>query len=578
MATNSPIKLTIPRQNLNRFGLFELEAEAARAWAQDLPVTNTRSVVQQLRHALSDFNHIQISPELRYDILEALRPKLDTALQNLARKFLNQPLVMPEEPRQLAEVADSLQAMARTAYTIVALQAIQQRDSIRETNPARLACEAIQRGLIFSGRKILQSYQLYNPIEPRDWQTLHQLYALAEEQGLTNLPVADPMPGGSTIKSTYLQALLLGCGKPNQMRQNDLAAFHRGLRDWGDLVSLENAEDGAGLFLVDLDSDQQPVYSWLYNEQPGPRCRLVDTGPLTEHLEKLKSSVGKQGIVFDKDITMPANILDHLISSLSSMSLRNFNRTRSEGSLFVSFGLNSTHYHVSGEHEFEKMLRSDQQGMELIDKAHGNPFLQSEGSEEADSDQDFGVVANRSLPSEQRYPVYEVPLADASPGGYCLQWDDEVPADIKTGDIVSLREEKNKDWMIAVTRWISHSEEDKTFIGLELLSPRAMPYGASIQHKTGKQAAPLRVLLLPEIKLVGQPHTLITPRAGFRERQKITLSNGDEEFFIQLSRQVTATASFAQFDFRYIKQLGEMLAEDKSFPVDAVYDSLWNKI
>ena len=70
--------------------------------------------------------------------------------------------------------------MATTAYTIVAIETIQQRDAIRETNPARLTCQAIQRALLCAGRKVLQNFQLLRPMEIHGWQTLHQLYALAE--------------------------------------------------------------------------------------------------------------------------------------------------------------------------------------------------------------------------------------------------------------------------------------------------------------------------------------------------------------------------------------------------------------
>ena len=149
---------------------------------------------------------------------------------------------------------------------------------------------------------------------------------------------------------------------------------------------------------------------------------------------------------------------------------------------------------------------------------------------------------------------------------------------IKTGDIVSLREDQGQEWVIAVIRWVSHLKNARTLIGLELLSPRALPYGASIHQKTGRKAVPMRALLLPEIKLVGQPHTLVTPRTGFRERQKITLINGTQEHSIQLVRQVAATGSFAQFDFRYLKQLGDVLAEDKGGHLGSSYDSVWSNI
>ena len=118
----------------------------------------------------------------------------------------------------------------------------------------------------------------------------------------------------------------------------------------------------------------------------------------------------------------------------------------------------------------------------------------------------------------------------------------------------------------------------RTSVGVELLSPGAKPYGALIHHKTETRSEPLRVLLLPEVALAGQPHTLITPRAGFREHQKVTLLREGEEFLIQLLRQVALTGSFAQFDFRYIKQLEEVLAETPGSAVDSVYDSVWNHI
>ena len=149
---------------------------------------------------------------------------------------------------------------------------------------------------------------------------------------------------------------------------------------------------------------------------------------------------------------------------------------------------------------------------------------------------------------------------------------------MRAGAVASVKEEQSDSWSIAVIRWISRLQNARTLIGLELLSPQAVAYGALIHSKKGQEADPQRVLLLPEIKLVGQPHTLITSRSGFRERQKISLLRLGESFLIQLTRQVTATASYAQFDFRYIKQLDEVVAEDKSGPLDAAYDSLWSNI
>jgi hypothetical protein len=265
---------------------------------------------------------------------------------------------------------------------------------------------------------------------------------------------------------------------------------------------------------------------------------------------------------------------------------------------------------VAGERLFEQLLYGDDYIPPASERVPTNPFLlpQEKGdlwqqaNPEEDSSRDGEAAEeeiveeiehrveldentrsellfeeDKQLPPEVRYPIYKVQLANASPGGYCLEWTAELPRDIRAGDIVSLKEEHNRDWVIAVIRWVSHLENARTLIGLELLSPRAMPYGALIHQKTAGKSAPMRVLLLPEIKLVGQPHTLITPRAGFRERQKISLVRAGEEYSIQLSRQIAATGNFAQFDFRYIKELGDVLAEDKAGHLGS-YDSLWSNI
>jgi hypothetical protein len=189
-----------------------------------------------------------------------------------------------------------------------------------------------------------------------------------------------------------------------------------------------------------------------------------------------------------------------------------------------------------------------------------------------------GRIDATEVSGDARYPVYEVQLADVSPGGYCLHWTGELPHELKHGDIVGLREDAKRDWGIAVIRWLRPVDNSRTLIGLELLSPRAMPYGASIHKGKGALTPPIRVLLLPQIKLSGQPETLITPRAGFKENQKLTLANHAEQCSVQLQRQMSYTGSFVQYEFRFIKTLGDVLSEKGEGTPGAGYESLWSNI
>jgi hypothetical protein len=606
MSNNTPIKLSIPRQDLPNCTLFRANAEDARVWAQNLPIANTKLVVQQLRSAIDELNRVEMAPDLRFDIMETLRPSLHVALSTMSRRFLNQPLVMPEEPRQMAELADNLYSLATTAYTIVAVHTLQQRDSIYRVHPAQLLGEAIARALGFAGKRMLQTLQLHQSIQTNSWLELNQLYSVAERQQVANLPVIDTHDGNRTITAIYVQSLLLGCCKPNQLRQSDLAAVFRGLQEWHALLHLDSGNTKVGLFQVDLKKDQPAMYRTIRSVENTEQTREIDTRKLVDHLKSLKEKNGlseKTPVQFDKDITLPPNMLDHLISALGSMSTRNFNRTLSGEMLGVSIGLSSTHYHVAGRKNFEQVLY----GLDYIAPAAEhtvvNRFLEKpasrDGWEQANPHDDHiedkdhhyhGELANNPdlamleeyeptiLPPSQRYPIYPVQMINASPGGYCMEWSAELPPGARTGDIVGIREGGRSEWVVAVIRWISKLKDAKSLIGIELLSPKATPYGAKIQQKRGLEAALRRVLLLPEIKLVGQPHTLITPRAGFKERQKVTLIREGEEFLVQLLRQISATGNFSQFDFRYIKHLEQVVAEDKTSPLDSSYDSLWSSI
>ncbi len=620
MESNKKIRLKIPTQDLPEFKLFPANAAAALGWAQALPVANTDAVVELLSQALDALNRVQLAPESRYDIMEILRPNLGVALSNLAKRYLNQPLVLPAEPQRAADLAGKLYSMASTAYTIVAIEAIAQRDAIRETNPARLTCQSIQRALVFAGGKVLQTFQLFRPLEIHAWQALHQLYALADHHQLADLPVPGPGSGALTIKATYLQALLLGCCKPNHLRQSDLAQLYRGLKELGALVQLETSQGDSGLFLVDLDSDQPPVYSAVYNEQRGDGCRYINTNALVAQLKSLRDDSGANSSERETGVGpgLPPNLLDHLIASLGSTNQRNFKRSASNSEMLVCMGLSSTHYYAAGETAFEQLLNDHDRTPTAAERVAGNQFLQhpqddvwqqanleedSTGESDSSGRRPGGRLPEAEVehrvdvedtiraelmfggseesgesPESERYPAFKVKLADASPGGYCLEWRAELPADIKSGDIAGLKEDVNGDWAIAVIRWLNQFEEGKTLIGLELLSPRAMPYGASIHRKTGENTPAMRVLLLPAIKLVGQAHTLVTPGTGFKEGQKVTLSNKAEVCLIQLQRQVASSGSFTQFDFRYIKELGDLLAGQEEVKLGAGYDSVWSKI
>lgn len=613
MSNATPIKLKVRQQDLDKLSLFPATAEAARDWAAALPIANPQAVTHQMATALDEINRCRMNPETRFAILEALGKNLLIASASLSRRFLNQPLVMPEELRQLAELVEDLYSQATAAYTCVAIEALKERDSIRGMNPARLVCEALLRGIEFSTRKLLLNFQLHQPVEINGWLTLHQLYALGERQELVDITLPGLNGIETSISRAYMVAMMLGCCKPNQLRQGDLALIYLALQLWSGFLKLDKHSTGDGLFQVDLERDQPPLYSALFRDGKAPHSRKIDSSGLVSHMENLgeaNTGQGRTGIALDSNNTISKGLLSHVVDCLGTMSVRNFTRKTADGPLVVSLGLTAAHYHAAGERGFLTLLHGSNYIPGAMERVSTNPFTGGDSGSshdlwsQANPEEDFEREVASSepeaalshqvqldahtataimedgpeLPEERPVPVYEVRMVNASPGGYCLEWPDSSAPDIKAGELVSVQETSGAPWSIATVRWVSQLQQSQTLLGLELLSPRAMAYGAVTRQKTGEESVPQRVLLLPEISLVGQPHTLITPRAGFRERQKITLYTEGEKLHVQLQRQIVATGSFSQFEFRYIRMLGDVIAEDKSGPLDSSYDSLWSNI
>lgn len=613
MSDDTPIRLRVPPQDLDTLSVFATRPEAAREWAASLPVANPQVVARQLVTALDEINRCRMPPELRFTLLAEVQETLLIATASLSRRFLNQPLVMPEELRKLADLVTELYSLSVSAYACVAIETLRERDSVRDMNPARLVCEALLKALEYSARKLQLTFQFHQPVEINGWLTLHQLFALAERQELANIviPGADREP--TSIARLYLETLMLGCCKPNQLRQADQTMVHRVLRKWGHLLKLQRNASDETLFVVDLSRDQPPLYSSLYRDGDSSACRWIDTTALVGCMRNLldaSKGQGRVGIPLDDSTRIAPGLLAHLADSLGTMSVRNFARKPVSGPLLVSFGLSAAHFHAAGNVPFSQVLHGSDYIPPPSERVATNPFLGEDrpsardqwssanpeedfererfGSEEEsavghqvelDAESAHAILEDGpELPEERDFPAYEVQMVNASPGGYCLEWTDSLPEDLKAGELASVQEEPGGQWVIAVVRWISRLKQQRTLLGLELMSPRARAFGGVTRQKTGVESGPQRVLMLPEIPLVGQPETLITPRAGFHEQQKIVLYANGEKLNVQLQRQLPATGSFARFEFRHIRLLGDMIAEDKGGPLDARYDSLWSNI
>lgn len=600
-------RLIVPNQDLAQLSFCGGSKDShVNTWVHNLPMTRINFVSGLLYQAVPEIGRLKASADTRLAILESLRPSVQQCIQGLSRQFLNQPLILPDPARKTATVAQALQKHMSNAYLVAVRDLCLSGKQINNDSQSRQAL-AIHRALSGLGLQLLRSYQLYTPIAGQLWVEIHTLYQIASLLNLIELPVWEPLPHhqhANTIHHAYLRLLLLACAKPNQMRQDEVLATYYALENLSPLAQLQhhNPEQRDNLFAVMLDSNRAPVYkSRLSFEDFKGNVRELNTSQLAKYLREQASqpaTAADENSNLRNALNLSPALTDHLVNAWNILAQRSFERQDISGTIEVAVGLSNLHFHICDQQPFSVFLNQTKTfgdgNAEKIFQKRGIQLKPSKSTEEEDpwgDVMDLGDIGNVGLPTfniesamrkkEQQdyqgsHPTHKVPLLDASPGGYCLEWQDEIPNLVRAGELVGLREEGRQKWGVGVIRWIQQAK-NTTLLGIQVLAPQATPLGVAIVHKNGGFSEYLRALQLPALKAINQPATLITNAVSFGEYNKVRVFRPPEgetqqsETTIQLNRRVFSTGAFSQFSFREIASM----KPDSNVKDD--FDAVWQK-
>jgi hypothetical protein len=602
-SSTTPIKLHIPSPTQHQLSFCQANVVGITNWTKNLPMANTGEAARQLYQAIRELNQLHADPSLRFKLLEVMRPYIYSIGTLLAKHFLQTSISLNERQLKIANLSQSLQSHLATGYKIVVADSMAALSSADK--PSKVVTTSIHRAITDTTNTILRAFQLYcNPPE-RSWSEINQLFLLAEIRHLENYKVIDIQNrylSTSNISNAFIRAHLLGTAKPNNLRQQDLIQLYDATELWADRIKItdydDDDDDESALFIINLHRDRVAQYRQHLRDEQKPLFRSLNTAGLVQELKSYAAN--PQG---SNDITVPGkmsdNLLTHSIQAWGIHWQRSFRRMPTKGTLRLCIGLSATHYYIAGNKDFEKF--KTELRPKTIDKPHQHSVDTGHRSNSdvwaGAFDVDGAVIPeNNSMnidtvnfiskykkeetaDTSVKYPAHEVTLINTSPGGYCLHWVDELPANVQAGEILGILESGVQHWAIGVISWIRHLGKSGTQLGIELLAPKAEAGAAQLLQKTGKNGDYMRSLLLPSIKAIAQPATLILPSMPFRTGNKIDLLHIDSNGRQQLTKRTLSTNSFSQFQFRSagIKPHPQALQQDNDFKDDD-FDSLWKKL
>ncbi len=550
------VRLDAPDSNLDHLSFADANPGAISDWVSGLPLANTHETASQLKGATAELALLDAPGVVKMESLEAVRPVVHYICSRLDRNT---------NPTQATASASDLLLNLCTGYKSIVLSTLPAVGD--KSVPRDILPKAMHRLLSDLSRVLLRALQTYSHPPQNFWWELNEIYRLAETLDLTEFKCTDDENSSvrtNTISTVYIRSLLLASCKSNQLQQHHIKAVFGALEHWGSHVMLDRETHDA-LLVVDLLANKGPQYAQFAPKLAEPRA--LRTEVLTYDIEAYLKEISTNIVVPE---ALSNGLLSHLVEAWSVLKPRTFKRMQGDSALRVCVGLRAAHYFLSGGIDFAEQLSST----EALLRREVNPFLDVdyEAATPAESDDPWSqahdlkirIPENPNIETPEKILLeantpnldkptehYETQVADTSPAGYRLEWSDQAPPKIIVGEIVALREEKDTRWCVAAVRWIQ-SKNGTLGMGVELLAPRAIPVALRIIQKKGGPTDYTRGLLLPEIKAIKQPATLITPKVPFAPGQKLNVQRQGLHATAQLLESTQNTESFNQFTFRML--------------------------
>lgn len=585
--------LNVPSQTQTTLTFCDPTPRQLKAWVDSLPMANVGETSRQLYHAVIEFNQLKISDALRLELMDLVREPIHFVCQQLNNRYLNQGVVLDDQQRKVANLAQALQTHLAIGYKIVIQHMLAQGNMKQKALLAKSVHRAIQELM----PALLRSYQLYIQTPAGIWQEIHQLYQIASAFNLQNEVIADPVEKTKfSIQHVYIKTLLLGACQPNQLLQRELTEVFGSLGLWASFLEIDEVADEKSVLVINPEVDSAPQYRYLVKKTSLTDYLGLNVLPLVRLLHNdhkvLSAAERTQKPAIVKE-TFNIGLLEHLIQSWGGMKQRSFSRTPATGQVQMAVGLTATHFHIAGEIGFYSLLygartHSDNPFIGAVSNRFSSSDTQAVKSQHDIWEDSFDANGHAKMAADdgiefneekdEDHPKFVGQLINISPRGYCIQWVDTTATNLKTGEVIAIKEDQLQHWNLGVVRWIRQGKSFGTQMGVELLAPNSRPCGIRQLHKTGSHGDYLRGLYIPEIKAIGQEASVLTSRMPFNIGNKVTLNlEGTEEKY-QLTKRIMSTGIISQFQVRSVSQKPTEAPRKAPLDDSDSFESLWRQL
>jgi len=612
------MKLNVPEQTTPDKDDFPNHPRKVKKWLASLKRANMGDFTRQIYNGLVNLNRQAMVPKHRLENMEILREPTRHIFNQLNKHFINRTLPLPEKSHKITHLNQALLNEMAIGYKILIFEASNNLSKI----DAKTTLTACERSLHYYSELLLRSSQIYTELPKGVWWDIHRIYGYSELKNLHQKSVKDPELSVKSItpEDYYKQILLFSLARPNALRQSDAERLFKSINEWAKLTSIGNNPSKNKLnryFVSKLDGDLPPNCVSENDLKNLEHIRSIETSKLVEHLQKMDNDSDDLLTAVSIGDKVSQETIRTLVSSWSLCAKRRFSRAVRKDDIRVSIGLNPIHKALNTEvtppapksrkpnkmFSLESIPENEKANKDLFSQqdpaffithpemkgekdrsagawdmvAKGRTLTESYAQELQDHDNNLGELYKEE-------PDIHWKITNVSAGGYCLFWDSDLPSRALVGELISIREKEpdhTYQWRVGVIRWMQFSQEHGLEIGVQVLSPKVT--SCQVRRLERKNEEPFNCLMLPGIKPIQQPSTLLLPAHAFRRGNTLNMHVYERDMEIKLGTVREHTGSFTQFQFSQINEeetpeddSGNKSGSNKKEPDN--FDSIWSSL
>lgn len=442
-------------------------------WMENLPVGDLYTAQEQVVQSLIQFNHAKLPMSKdRLAVLMHLDEQARDMQYTLCAQYLRNPRMSKVIESRLWTGIHAFYWEVTRGYHAFLMDFVSNPGGSRIQAMVPLITARAIRGFadIFKWR-----YFRYEKVEERLWLRQHNLYRIAEFDGLqgNKFKVYANDRQVSSCEAEYLHALLLSPLGTGSLTPRQLEMVDHWLDYWSHLLSLETMYDPQRHHLY-VDTSLGMGLRRIHGEHV-PTHRYVATEKLLDHIDVVKRSL-KTGATpatlgLGEEFRLPEgyDLLDRVAvewSAVSNLDRRHTPRHAENSRWEVIRDLCNICLRIQADEELAsaQRIRDGLTPEEILDiKLYG--FV---------TERTKAGLHQRTL-SGSRPDTYERwPLQDLSEDGAGILMHIDDSDWLKMGKLIALRRNPGDDWRLGVVRRITRIDPEWRKIGIEFISQRPL--------------------------------------------------------------------------------------------------------